>query len=107
MADALARGVVNPSSDVRGDGNLGVGIALVEDSGDFLEGRVHARVDVRVFQGVVALVSGRTARPPVRSWIQRAQAARFAPVPDSLPRLQLMIEGWFLSRSKARTVRSR
>ena len=55
-ADALARGVVNPRGDVRGDGDLGMGIALVEDGGDFLQGRVHARVDVRVFEGVVALV---------------------------------------------------
>ena len=55
-ANALARGVVNQRGDVRGDGDLGVGIALVEDGGDFLQGRVHARVDVRVFEGMVTLV---------------------------------------------------
>ena len=55
-ANALTRSVVNPRGDVRGDGDLGMGIALVEDGGDFLQGRVHARVDVRVFEGMVTLV---------------------------------------------------
>ena len=41
---------------MRRNGDLGMRIALVEDGGDFLQGRVHARVDVRVFEAVVALV---------------------------------------------------
>ena len=71
-ADALARGVVNPRGGVRGDGDLGVRIALVEDGSNFLQGRVHARVDVRVFEGMVALVVN--DRPGTRALVDPARA---------------------------------
>ena len=56
LADALACRIVNPRRDVGRHGHLGAGIAVIKDGRDFLEGGVHARVDVRVLQGVVAFV---------------------------------------------------
>ena len=55
-ADTFARRIVDLRCHVRGHGDLCVEIAIVQDGGDLLEGRVHARVNIRVFQGMVALV---------------------------------------------------
>ena len=55
-ADAFARRIIDPCGHVRRHRNLGMKVAVIEDGCDLLEGRVHARADVRIFEAMVALV---------------------------------------------------
>ena len=71
-ADAFARRVVDLRCHVRGHGDLCVEITIVEDGGDLLERRVHARVNIRVFQGMVALVVDNGS--PTRALVDPARA---------------------------------